>query len=209
MKYLALVIVFFFSLQTNAEEVWKPFGIELGKELPKNIKVIKKFNEHNWPSKFSGTKQFSYFNDFYKIANGQFIALDKEDPTFKDIIVFTTKKSKQIIRIYTEVDYQREYQCRATMNEIIRIALSKGYEGDSYWSVGGVLIEFGSEPLQMMDTWATWNSNSQKNFQVSLDCLKIEYNKWELAFDFKLNPDYWEDKPKQDSNWPSDLSGLN
>ena len=37
MRYL--LIIFFLSLQANAEEVWKPFGIELGKELPNSLEV--------------------------------------------------------------------------------------------------------------------------------------------------------------------------
>ena len=38
MRYL--LIIFFLSLQANAEEVWKPFGIELGKALPNSLEVI-------------------------------------------------------------------------------------------------------------------------------------------------------------------------
>ena len=36
---MEIIIVFFFSLQTNAEDNWKPFGIELGKELPNSLEV--------------------------------------------------------------------------------------------------------------------------------------------------------------------------
>ena len=40
MKHIFLIIVFFLSFQVSAEEVWKPFGIELGYKIIESVKEI-------------------------------------------------------------------------------------------------------------------------------------------------------------------------
>jgi len=81
MKYLVLIIVFFLSLQTNAEEVWKPFGYEIGGKFNVNSKNILK---KNYICNFHNNT-----DDCYKVKT--------TNKTFNEIDIYTD--SDNIIRL--------------------------------------------------------------------------------------------------------------
>jgi hypothetical protein len=105
-----LALIFFFSLQVNAEEVWKPFGIELGQPLPENIKFI---NEH--------------------VPWGNSIEPPINNDLFEWVSVETVKDNKLVETIHARAKFKYTKDCRNAANDIITIAKNKKFnERSSY-----------------------------------------------------------------------------